>query len=98
MRWTVENSKRPDFSFWDDRVEYGTLCSVYVSAHGQGYAAGRIARRILAGEKPSELADEVNSKSSPIISLARANKLGLRVNSTLLLSTRVVTEFPWDKK
>jgi len=98
LKWTAENSRLPDFSFWADRILYGTLCAVVVSGYEQGLAAGRIARGILVeGKSPSSYPMKPTIKGRPMVSLARARKLGIRVRSTLLLSSKVVTEFEWDK-
>lgn len=99
LRWTAENSALPDFGFWVDRVHYGTLCGVNVSEYEQGLAAGRIARSILAeGKKPSAFPMEPTVKGNPIVSLARANKLGIKVKSGILLAAEVIQEFEWEKK
>ncbi|MDD5255723.1 MAG: hypothetical protein PHR11_06710, partial [Candidatus Omnitrophica bacterium] len=97
LKWTAENSKLPDFSFWKDRIPYGTLCVVYVSGYEQGLSAGRIARGILAdGRSPASYAMEPTVKGKPIISFARAKKLGLKIRSTTLLSSEVADKFAWD--
>lgn len=99
LRWTAENSTLPDLGFWIDRVYYGTLVSVTVSERQQGLAAGRIARAILKqGKPPSSFAMLPTAKGMPIISLARANKLGLKVKSSILLSAEVVTKFDWEPR
>jgi ABC-type uncharacterized transport system substrate-binding protein len=98
VRWTTENSQLPDFSFWKDRIPYGTLCAVYVSGYDQGRAAGRIAYGILVeGRSPASYPMEPTIKGEPIISLARAKKLGLRISSDLLLTATVLTEFQWEQ-
>ncbi len=97
LRWTAENSNLPDFSFWKDRISYGTLCAVTVSGYNQGFEAGKLARRILLnGESPNALTMRPSLKGEPAISLARAKKLGIRIRSRLLLSAEVITDFKWD--
>jgi len=99
LRWTAENSNLPDFSFWKDRVNYGTMCVVYVSGYEQGLAAGRIARSILVeGRSPSSFPMEPTIKGQPIISLARARKLGINVKSNILLTVKVVEKFAWSEQ
>jgi ABC-type uncharacterized transport system substrate-binding protein len=99
LEWTAENSKLPDLGFWIDRVHYGTLAAVTVSEHEQGLAAGRIARQILVdGKSPSSFKMLPTSKGTPVISLARARKLGLKPTSSVLLSAEVIEKFEWDKK
>ncbi len=98
LKWTTENSMLPDFSFWKDRILYGTLCAVYVSGYQQGLAAGKIARGILAeGKSPSDYPMVPTIKGQPILSLARAKKLGLKVDTTTLLTVKVVEQFEWGK-
>jgi len=98
QKWTVENSKLPDFAFWIDRVHYGTLGAMTVSEREQGRAAGRIARGILVeGKSPSGYAMVPTTKGLPVISLARAKKLGLNLDAELLLTAEVIQKFEWDK-
>lgn len=98
LRWVTENSSLPDFSFWDTRVERGTLCALTVSGTEQGLAAGRMARRILLEKiPPSDIPPEASSKGRPMISLARAKKLGIRIRSGLLLGSTVLSGFSWDQ-
>lgn len=99
LRWTAENSSLPDLGFWVDRVHHGTLVAVTVSEYEQGLAAGRLARQVLVNRKlPRDLPIEPTTKGVPVISLARANKLGIRIHSDLLLSTQVITQFDWQSK
>ena len=96
QHWTVENSKLPDFAFWEDRVDKGTLCAVTVSGLEQGRAAGKIARGILTeGRSPASFSMKPTEKGIPIISLARAKKLNINPSSSVLLTAEVVTEFNW---
>jgi ABC-type uncharacterized transport system substrate-binding protein len=98
QRWVCENSRLPDISFWIDRVHYGVLASVTVSEHEQGYAAGRLARAILVdGRSPASLAIQPTVIGHPAINLERARQLGLKVKSTQLLSSEVVTDYEWRK-
>lgn len=98
QKWTVENSRLPDFSFWVDRVHFGTLCAVTVSEREQGRAAGRIARTILTqGKSPSSFAMLPTTKGMPVVSLARARKLGIRLSADVLLGSEVIQRFDWDQ-
>lgn len=99
LRWTAENSRLPDFSFWDTRVERGTLCAVTVSGVEQGRIAGSMAREILVNKKePSGIQFQSSKKGHPMISLARARKLGITINTKILLNAQVLPNFIWDKK
>lgn len=98
LKWTAENSKLPDFGYWIDRVHYGTLAAVTVSEHEQGLVAGRMARQILLeGKQPADIPFQPTAKGLPVVSLARAKKLGIKINSSVLLSAQVVQEFEWEK-
>ncbi|MBC7251597.1 MAG: hypothetical protein H5T62_15125 [Anaerolineae bacterium] len=98
LRWTAENSNLPDFSFWGDRIKYGTLCTVTVSGYEQGLAAGKIARGILVeGRSPASYPMEPTVRGEPIVSLARANKLGIKIKSDILLTAKVVEKFEWEQ-
>ncbi len=98
LEWTAENCILPDFSFWKDRVTYGTLCVVSVSGFEQGLAAGRLARAILVeGKSPSSLPMKATQKGEPWVSLARANKLDIKVKSSILLTSEIATRFAWEE-
>jgi ABC-type uncharacterized transport system substrate-binding protein len=97
LRWTAENSTLPDFTYWKDRISYGTLCTVTVSGYEQGRAAGKIARGILLEDRsPSSYPMEPTVKGEPVISLARAKKLGLKIDSEILLAAEVIKGFMWE--
>lgn len=99
LRWTAENSKLPDLGLWIDRVHFGTLAAVTVSEREQGLAAGRIAHAILSeGKSPSSIPMRPTAKGIPVISLARAVKLGIPAKSGVLLSAEVIERFDWDRK
>jgi len=98
QKWIVENSKVPDFSFWGDRVMKGVFCSVIVSGYEQGLAAGKIARGILIDKKKtSDYPFEPTVKGVPMINLARAKKIGVTIESEILLTANVIEKYEWDK-
>jgi ABC-type uncharacterized transport system substrate-binding protein len=98
QRWTAENSSLPDLGFWVDRVHHGTLVAITVSEYEQGLAAGRLARKVLVeGKSPRDLPMLPTTKGVPVISLARAKKLGIKVHSDLLLSAQIITRYEWDR-
>ena len=98
LQWTTENSDLPDASFWADRISHGTLSSVTVSGYEQGLAAGQIARGILLeGKSPDSFPMVATAKGEPVINLARANKLGIKIDSDILLTAEVIENFSWDE-
>jgi ABC-type uncharacterized transport system substrate-binding protein len=97
LRWTAENSKLPDFSYWKDRIQYGTLCAVTVSGYQQGLMAGKMARRILLENKqPSGLEMKSSAKGVPVVSLARAKTLGIKIKTSILLTAEVIQKYKWE--
>jgi ABC-type uncharacterized transport system substrate-binding protein len=97
LKWTAQNSTIPDFSFWESRIAPGTLCVVTVSGYEQGLAAGKIARGILVeGRNPASFVMEPTVKGEPMISLARARRLGIAVKTSILLTARVAEKFDWE--
>jgi ABC-type uncharacterized transport system substrate-binding protein len=69
-----------------------------VSGTEQGRLAGKIAGRILVEKvPPSAMAAEQTTTGHPVISLARAKKLGIGIRSGILLESTVFPRFIWDK-
>lgn len=98
-RWTAENSRLPDLALWANRVQGGTLAAVTVSDREQGLAAGRMARAILLeGRSPASFPMLPTKKGVPMVNIARANKLGLKVRSSVLLSAQIVDKFEWESR
>lgn len=97
LRWTAEHSRLPDLAFWVDRVHHGTLVAVTVSGYEQGLAAGRLAHQVLVqGRRPASLPIRPTMKGLPVISLARARRLGIAVRSEQLLAAQVINRYDWD--
>jgi ABC-type uncharacterized transport system substrate-binding protein len=91
LKWLQKNSNLPDFSFWEDRVFKGTLCSVSVSAYEQGYLAGVYARDILLGvKKPAELPVIATERGAPLVNMATAKRLGIEPSNDTLGLIKVV--------
>ncbi len=79
-------------------MHHGSLAAVTISEREQGLAAGRMARGILLeGRKPSSYPMAPTLKGAPVVSLARARALGLKIKTGQLLTAEVVTQFEWDK-
>ena len=93
LKWFQANNRLPDFSFWKDRVDKGTLCAVSVSGYAQGYQAGLLARSILMEEvSPAALPMQPTEKGIPVISLEAARRFGIRPDAEVLLTAEVVQE------
>ena len=49
------------------------------------------------GRSPSSYPFKPTVKGEPVISLARAKKLGLKIKSGVLLSAEIIKTFEWEK-
>jgi ABC-type uncharacterized transport system substrate-binding protein len=97
LKWTAENSQLPDFSFWESRVDRGTLCAVAVSGYEQGYMAGEMARKILKeGVSPQSIKMTPSLQGEPMISMPRVTALGLKVDVQVLLGNKVKKKYSWE--
>jgi len=98
QKWVTKYSQIPDFSFWETRVDRGTLCAVAVSGYEQGFLAGKKAKQILVDEtSPETIPMEPSMKGQPMINLKRAKSLGLSVDVNLLLNSAVKVDYIWNK-
>ena len=97
QRWVADNSKLPDFSFWETRIERGTLCAVAVSGYEQGFLAGKKARSILLdGTPPNEIPVQPSRDGTPMVNLSRARDIGIKPDVNLLLNIKVFSDYVWD--
>ena len=97
QKWMTKHSTLPDFSFWRTRVERGTLCAVAVSGYEQGHLAGEMARKILLdGVTPGAIPIQPSTKGQPLISLARARDLGLKIDVEVLLNAEALKDYDWE--
>jgi len=97
LKWTAENSQLPDFSFWESRVDNGTLSAVAVSGYEQGYMAGEMARRILKeGVSPDTIEMTPSVKGEPMINMRRSIALGLKIDVQVLLDSNVKKKYSWE--
>ncbi|MCC4344603.1 ABC transporter substrate-binding protein [Limosilactobacillus reuteri] len=60
-------------------VKDGGVASISLSQYGQGKAAGKMAARILKGEKPGQMAVNNYHQGEPVLNLKQARKLGIKV-------------------
>ena len=101
-KWTVENNKLPEITFWDFNVAAGNLLSVDVSATEQGKAAGNLAKKILIdGAKPSSFKFESTSNGVKNINLKRAEQLELKkedIPSAILINSNIYENYSWENK
>jgi ABC-type uncharacterized transport system substrate-binding protein len=93
IKWICQNSKIPDFSFYEDRVNRGELCAVTISGYAQGYQAGLLARKILVdGKSPAELPMKATEEGIPIINIVTAKRLNINPSAEVLLTAKVVQD------
>lgn len=70
---------KPVFPSADTMVKDGGVASISLSQYGQGKAAGKMAARILKGEKPGQMAVNNYHHGKPVLNLKQAHKLGIKV-------------------
>ena len=93
IKWICKNSRIPDFTFYEDRVNRGELCAVSVSGYAQGYQAGLLARSILVdGESPAGLPMKATEEGVPMINMVTAKRLNINPSADVLLTAKVVQD------
>ena len=70
---------KPVFPSADTMVKDGGVASISLSQYGQGKEAGKMAARILKGEKPGQMAVNNYHHGEPVLNLKQARKLGIKV-------------------
>ncbi|MCC4400259.1 ABC transporter substrate-binding protein [Limosilactobacillus reuteri] len=70
---------KPVFPSADTMVKDGGVASISLSQYGQGKVAGKMAARILKGEKPGQMAVNNYHHGEPVLNLKQARKLGIKV-------------------
>ncbi len=79
LRWTLENSKLPEFAILDFTVKNGALCGVIENGYSQGEMAAEIAIRILNGESAESIPIMSPKEGIPVINRHRAKELGITI-------------------
>ena len=90
LRWTLSNSRLPEFTFLDFSVRDGALCGVAQSGYEQGKAAAEMATNILDGEKPADIPITSPEKGNPIVNQGRGDKLNIVIPEDLLDEVEIV--------
>lgn len=80
----------PTVGFFDTAAEAGVLCGISVSMREQGFAAGRIARALIGGRKPSDFAVKPTDRGRIQLNLQTAEHLGIRLPYSLIQRAEVV--------
>jgi len=79
IRWTSANSAVPIFGFWDFSIGKGKALGGLVLAAGpQGWEAAKLVKRILAGEKASEIEPVIAETSRFVFSDYELKRWGLK--------------------
>jgi putative ABC transport system substrate-binding protein len=77
-------AKAPTVSQIGGSSEHGVILSIAPSAKEQGEAAGRLAARLLRGEKPANLPSEVPKLVEMVLNLKEAGAMGIKVPFDLI--------------
>ncbi len=90
LKWTRINSKIPEIGFWPFVTDHGGLASIGVDGVEQGYAASKIAVKILNGTSPADITTKVTSKSTLYINSKRARELNIIIPCELMESAFLI--------
>jgi len=90
VRTINEDYKLPTVGFYDSAAASGLLCGVSVSMREQGRAAGQIARELLAGKKPTDIAVKPTDHGRIQLNLRTAEHLGIQIPYAVIKRADVV--------
>ncbi|MCW4043668.1 MAG: hypothetical protein NWE90_08100 [Candidatus Bathyarchaeota archaeon] len=92
LEWTLENSKLPEFAFFDFSLKGGALCGVTLSGYEQGKTAAEIAIKILEGTKPGDIPIESPEKGNLMVNKNRAEELDIEISEDILKDAEIAYE------
>ena len=90
LRWTLNNSRLPEFAINEFTVKGGALCGVTLSGCEQGRAAAEIALTILAGANPADIPIQCPKKGIPMVNEKRAAELNIKILEDVLKETKII--------
>ncbi len=90
MEWTLKNSTVPLIGSLVLTMDDGALCGYAESGVEQGREAGKMARRILQGERPADIPILVSKEGQSIVNLKTARRLGIVVPDDVIQTTDLV--------
>ena len=90
MEWTLKNSTLPLIGFLAFSMDEGALCGYAESGVEQGREAGKMARRILQGERPADIPIAIAVEGQSIVNLKTARRLGIVVPDDVIQTTDLV--------
>ncbi len=76
----VGKSPVPVYSLWDSDLENGVLGGMVTSGFNQGKVAGKLAKKILSGKKPSELAIVKKNTNKYMFDYSAMNRYGIKAS------------------
>lgn len=80
----TEQNKMPLFTSDENMLKSGGIATLGIDYFQLGYQTGDMAKRILAGESPSEMAIELQKSPKLSVNLAYAEKIGVTLDPKLL--------------
>lgn len=86
LTWTSKNSIKPSIPLNFAFVKLGLLGGAGVDFEYMGYQAGKIAVRILSGEKASDIPIEEAERHALVFNVTRAKSLGIEIPADILLA------------
>ncbi|MBN2712573.1 MAG: hypothetical protein JXR97_09110 [Planctomycetes bacterium] len=86
FKWTVEHSTKPEIALNYAFAKLGLFGGAAVDFFAMGKQAGKIAARILKGEKPGDISIEEAKRYALAFNLKRVRQLGLEIPQDILLA------------
>ncbi len=90
LNWTLNNSRLPEFAFFNFTVRGGALGGVTLSGYEQGKTGAEIALQILNGKKPARIPVQSPKQGNPMVNETRAKELRIGLPEGILKEVEVV--------
>ncbi len=90
LKWTLDNTTLPTFSFENFSVQNGVLCGETQSGYEQGKEAALMAKEIMDGTNPSDLPVRMPKKGTLTINEKTAKKLDINIPEELKQKAKII--------
>jgi len=90
LRWTINNTSLPTFSFEEFSVKNGVLCGETQSGYEHGKEAALMAEDILKGTNPHELPLRIPTMGTMLINKRTADKLHISIPDELQQKAKII--------
>ena len=90
LKWTLDNTTLPTFSFENFSVQGGVLCGETQSGYEQGKEAALMAKEIMSGTNPDDLPVRMPKKGTLTINEKTAKKLNIIIPEELKQKAKII--------